>query len=260
MGLFTPKELEYDPSVRQTGFNRYKQLISLYGADWFKINLFTVLGALPLATGIAFGVMSSSVLVLIPVSLLGGAVFGPFLAGLFDAILRGMRDDPGNWWENYKKSWKQNWKGSLIPGALTGLIVGMHLFMGFLLYWSQVFPGWGTVALYLFSGILFFIVTVLYWPQLVLFDLKTGDKFRNLILFASKYLWKVLGTAVLQLLWWGLTVLFAPWTLFLVPFLGFWFILFVSLLRIYDQLNQELHIEELFYPDRAKDLTDEEEW
>ena len=162
-----------------------------------------------------------------------------------------------NWWQYHK------WYvllGSLIPGALTGLIVGMHLFMGFLLYWSQVFPGWGTVALYLFSGILFFIVTVLYWPQLVLFDLKTGDKFRNLILFASKYLWKVLGTAVLQLLWWGLTVLFAPWTLFLVPFLGFWFILFVSLLRIYDQLNQELHIEELFYPDRAKDLTDEEEW
>ena len=56
-----------------------------------------------------------------------------------------------NWWHYHK------WYvllGSLIPGALTGLIVGMHLFMGFLLYWSQVFPGWGTVALYLFSGIL----------------------------------------------------------------------------------------------------------
>ena len=244
MGLFTPKELEYDPSVRQTGFNRYKQLISLYGADWFKVNLLTFAGAIPLATGIALAVASSSVLVLLPASLVGGAILGPFLAGMYDALLRGMRDDAGNWWENYKKSWRQNGKASLLPGALTGLIVGMYAFMGFLLYWAKTPASAGTIALYLFSGLLFLLVSTLYWTQLVLFELSLPDLLRNLILFASKYLWKMAGISLLRMLWWGLAVLFAPWSLLVMPFVGFWFPLFVSLFRIYDALDQEFRIEE----------------
>ena len=250
MGLFTPKELEYDPGVRQTGFNRYKQLLSLYGGDWFKLNLLTTLGALPLATGMALGMATSSVAVLIPTCLAGGAIFGPFLAGLFDGILRGMRDDAGNWWENYKKSWRQNGKGSLLPGALTGLFAGAYLFMALLLYWANTGPSLGTIALYLFSGLLFFAVTILWWAQFVLLDLRAEDRMRNLILFASKYLWRVTGAALLQLLWWGLIALFAPWTLLLVPFLGFWYSIFVSLRRIYDPLNEEFRVEARLFPDR----------
>ena len=70
-------------------------------------NLFTTLGTLPLIAGIALSLLTSSLLVLLPASLLGGMVFGPFLAGLVDSIMRGLRDAPGNWWKNYKKSWKQ---------------------------------------------------------------------------------------------------------------------------------------------------------
>lgn len=245
MGLFTPKELEYDPSVRQTGFNRYKQLISLYGAEWFKVNLLTVAGAIPLLSGLGIAVASSSVLVLLPASVVGGAVFGPFLAGMYDAILRGMRDDAGDWWENYKKSWRQNAREGLIPGAVTGLMMGMYLFMGLLFYWSSSGPTAGTIALYLFSGLLFFIVSTLYWTQVVLFRLRTGDRMRNLILFTSKYLWKMVGIGALRLVWWGLTVLLAPWSLLLVPFVGFWFVLFVSLFWMYDAFNAEFGVERL---------------
>ena len=213
---------------------------------------------MPLFTGITIGVLSSSILVLIPACLVGGAVFGPFWAGLVDGILRGMRDDPNNWWENYKKSWQQNRKESLLPGAVSGLLVGMFIFMGFLLYWAEAAPSLGTVALYLFSGILFFLVSSLFWPQLVLFRMKTQDRFRNLILFASKYLWKMLGVSVLQLLWWGIIFLLAPWSLLLVPFLGFWYIAFVSLFRFYDQLNEELHIEAQFLTSWEDDHAEEE--
>ena len=69
---------------------------------------------------------------------------------------------------------------------------------------------------------------------------------RNIILFTAKYAWRMAGVAVLQLLYAMIYVLLAPWTLLLVPVLGFWYIIFLSQFLIYDQLDQELSIEEKF--------------
>lgn len=246
MGLLTPHDPSYDLSVRQTGFYRYKQLLSLYGIHWFKIGLFTVAGAIPLALGIVGAILTSSLLVLLPASLLGGAIFGPFLAGMFDAILRGLRDDPNNWWRNYKKSWRQNWRGSLLPGALLGLLLGMFAFMAYLMWISNAAPTPGTVALYLFALLLLTIVNTLYWPQLVLFEQTALNRLRNAVLFTAKHLWRVLGAALLQLLYFAILILFAPWTLVLIPLLGVWYILFLSQFLLYDRLNEDLKIEERF--------------
>ena len=147
MGLFVSEDRNYDESVRQVGFNRYKQLLSAHFGDWFKVNLLTILGALPLAAGIVFSILSSSVLVLIPSALVGGMIFGPFLAGMYDAVLRGMRDDPHHWWENYRRSWKQNFRSSLLPGAILGLFLGMYAFMGMLFWWAETPPTAGTIVL-----------------------------------------------------------------------------------------------------------------
>lgn len=262
MGMFFADDQSYNESIRMTGFNRYRQLMSFHAMNWIKVNLITCVGALPLAAAIAFSVISSSILVLIPGSIVGGAIFGPFLTGLYDSIQRGLRDDPGNWWRNYKKSWKQNWKCSLFPGAVWGLIISMYVFMGFLFWWSQVFPGWGTVALYLFSAFLLLTVTNLFWPQLVLFNQPLLDRMRNIILFTSKYLWKMLGVAVLEMVYLLIYLLFAPWTLILVPFIGLWFIVFLSQLMVYEKLNAELRIEALYFPERfaEEDTQNEEEW
>ena len=89
-----------------------------------------------------YSVASSSILVLLPCSLLGGMIAGPFLAGMYDAILRGLRDAPLPWWDCYKKSWKQNWRGSLIPGALLGLAAGVYTFMAMLFWWAERSPSW----------------------------------------------------------------------------------------------------------------------
>jgi len=48
----------------------------------------------------------------------------------------------------------------------------------------------------------------------------------------------------LQLLWWIVMVLFLPWSAFLVPFLGVWYILYLSNFLLYDQLDQAFRIEE----------------
>ena len=246
MAFLTPHDPGYDPSVRQTGFNRYKQCLSFYGVHWFQVGLLTTVGALPLATGITLAVMSSSVLLLLPCSALGGVIFGPFLAGMFDAVLRGLRDDPNNWWTNYKRAWKQNWVGSFLPGAFLGLFIGVYAFMASLFWWAQVAPSPGTVALYLFSGLILIVATTLFWPQLVLFRQSIVNRLRNIILFTAKYLWRVLGAALLQMAYFAILILFAPWTLLLVPFLGVWYIIFLSQFVLYNQLNLELQIEDRF--------------
>ena len=246
MGLFVREDPYHDPDVRQVGFNRYKQLLSRHAFSWIKLNLLTVAGALPLAAGIGYAVLSSSILLLIPLSLLGGMIWGPFLAGLYDGILRGLRDVPESWWAAWRKSWRQNGRESLIPGAILGLLVGMYAFMAALFWWSSAPQTLGTIALTLFSGTLFLLLNTLYWPQLVLFRQTARNRMRNIILFTAKYAWRMAGVAVLQLLYAMIYVLLAPWTLLLVPVLGFWYIIFLSQFLIYDQLDQELGIEEKF--------------
>ena len=68
-----------------------------------KGNLLTVLGSVPLAAAIILSLATSSIVVLIPSTIVGGMIFGPFFAGMFDSIMRGLRDAPDEWQEHYKK-------------------------------------------------------------------------------------------------------------------------------------------------------------
>ena len=248
MALFFREDNSYDMSRRLTGFDRYRQLMSFYALRWTVVNLVTALGAVPLAAGLWIAVASSSVLVLMPVSVLGGMIFGPFLACMYDSIMRGLRDAPGKGREHWKRSWKQNAKSSLLPGGILGFLAGMFVFMFYILWNAQLSAGLGTILLYLFSALLLIWVNTLYWPQLVLFEQKNILRLKNALLFTLRHFWRVLGSVIFQAGCILVLVLFAPWTLVLIPFLGFWFPLFVSQLLIYDQLNEDLEIEKQFIP------------
>lgn len=246
MGMFVREDPNYDESVRQTGFNRYKQILSIRFGQWWKVNLITLAGCVPLAAGIGYAIGVSSVLVLLPCSILGGMIAGPFLAGLYDAILRGLRDDPMPWKDAYARSWRQNLKGSLVPGAVTGLLAGLYAFMGMLFWWAQTPPSLGTVALYLASLLLVLVVSGLYWPQLVLFEQSPIVRLRNCMLLCIKYFWRIMGAGLLQLAFLAVYVLFAPWSALLLPVVGAWYVVFLAQFLIYDQMNDSLRIEEQF--------------
>ena len=248
MALFFRDDRSYDMSRRLTGFDRYRQLLSFYALRWVTVNLITVAGALPLAAGIWVSIAASSLLVLIPASILGGMLFGPFLAGMYDSILRALRDAPGTWQTHWKRSWRQNWKSSLLPGGILGFLTGMFAFMLYILWSARTPASRGTLLLYLFSAMLLIWVNTLFWPQLVLFEQSHGVRLRNAVLFTIRHFRRVAGAVVIQLLYLIVMVLFAPWTLLVVPFLGFWFILFVAQFRIYDDLNEDLQIEARFIP------------
>ena len=246
MGMFVREDPNYDESVRQKGFNRYKQLLSIRFGQWWKVNLITLAGLVPLAGGIFYSIGVSSMLVLLPCSVVGGMIAGPFLAGLYDAILRGLRDDPTPWRDAYARSWRQNWKGSLLPGALMGLLAGVYAFMAMLFWWAETPPGLGTLALYLFSLLLVQVAGTVYWPQLVLFDQSPVIRLRNCVLFCVKYFWRVMGAGLLQLAFIAAYVLFAPWSALLLLVVGAWYVVFLAQLLIYDQLNESLRIEEQY--------------
>ena len=246
MGLFIREDPGYNEDIRQTGFNRYKQLLSLRFAQWWKVGMITLAGFVPLAAGIACSILTSSVLVLLPCSVLGGMIAGPFLAGLYDAVLRGLRDDPLPWKEAWSRSWGQNWKESLLPGAVLGLMTGLYTFMAMLFWWAEVPPSLGTVALYLFSLLLVLAVNTLLWPQLVLFQLRPSARLRIAVLFLIKRFWRVMGAALVQLAYLAVFVLLAPWTVLLLPITGMWYIVFLSQILVYEQLNKDLRIEESF--------------
>ena len=237
-----------DYTHRQTGFARYKQLISFYGFHWLRINLLTTAGALPLAAGILIAILTSSLLVLLPLSIVGGMIFGPFLAGLVDGIMRGLRDAPGNWWKNYMKSWKQNWKSSLLPGALLGFFTGLFAFMFYIIGSARIAPPLSTVLMMLVSAAVLIWFNTLYWPQMVLFQQSFVNRLRNALLFTIKHSVRVLVAVLIQLIWTVLIVLFAPWTIVVVPFLGFWFPIFLAQYRLYNDMNHDLRIEEQFIP------------
>ena len=246
MGLFVREDPGYNENIRQTGFNRYKQLLAVRFGQWWKVGMVTLAGFVPLATGVVCSIWVSSVLVLIPCSVLGGMIAGPFWVGLYDSILRGLRDDPLPWKDAWVRSWKQNWRESLVPGAVMGLMTGLYAFMAMLFWWAERPPAPGTVALYLFSLLLLLVLNSLLWPQVVLFEQKPAIRLRNAVLFLIKRFWRVMGAGLVQLVYLAVLVLFAPWTILLMPVTGMWYIVFLSQLLIYEQLNEDFHIEESF--------------
>ena len=246
MGMFVREDPGYDENLRQTGFNRYKQLMSIRFGQWWKISMITLVGFVPLAVGIFYSIAVSSMLVLLPCSILGGMIAGPFLAGLYDAILRGLRSDPLPWKDAYGRSWKQNWKESLIPGALLGLMCGLYSFMAMLFWWTEETPSIGTLALYLFSLLLVLVIFTLYWPQLVLFNQSPIVRLRNCVLFCIKYFWRVMGAGLLQLAFIAVYVLLAPFSILLLPIIGAWYVVFLAQFMIYDQLDSSFHVEEQY--------------
>ena len=118
MGLFFPS----DPVIhgqRATGLPRYQELLE---RDWksFLFADFVTLGlCIPYGLGVGYALLSSSLLVLIPVCVVGGLLVGPAISCMIDALFRSYRDAPRGWWENYCKGMKQN-----IPSARCGVQSG----------------------------------------------------------------------------------------------------------------------------------------
>ncbi len=218
-----------------------------------------LIGFLPFAVGTVWAILSSSLLVMVPAAIIGGIFAGPALSCMYDAIFRGLRDVT----PDYRHAWKQNWKQSILPCILFCLLLGSVIFMAMLFWWASAFPGWGTIALYLFS---IFLITMLFsiiWPQIVLFDQTIFQNIRNSLLFILLHFPRIFGAALLQILYWGVFALFLPWSFLLLPLTGFWFSLYTTNFLLYDTLNDGFQIEKKIaeaFPEQMPFYEDDDDW
>lgn len=171
---------------RLTGFARYTEVLERNFKNTFT-NLMTLIGFLPFAAGTAIAILSSSMLVMITAAIIGGIFAGPSLACMYDAIYRSLRDIPPRSAADYKRAWSQNWKQSIFPGILFCLVLGFDIFMAMLFWWSEVFPGYGTIAIYIFSILMVTMLFSIVWPQIVLFDQPFLQNLKNCLLFLLRY-------------------------------------------------------------------------
>ena len=248
---------------RLTGGARYRELLGRDLLRFLIVNLLTILGFLPLIAGVAYAILSSSVLILIPACIISGMIAGPAAACMHDTILRSLRDAPGRLTENYKRALSQNWRQALVPGIIFSLMLGFYAFMLMLLWWSETSPGWGTIALLLFGMLLFFMFFSVYWQLLVLFDHPQKQRILNCLLFIIKFFWKVFFCALQQILYWTVLILFMPLSLILLPFTGIWFILFTADFKLYDTMNEMFNIEKQIaeaFPEQEVIYEDDEAW
>ena len=248
---------------RLTGMARFTELLDRDFKRYFLGNLLTLVCFLPFGIGVLYSILSSSILVLIPSCVIGGAVAGPGLSCMYDIIFRSLRDAPGKFRENYARAWRQNWRQSIVPGIVFCLLVGFYLFMAMMLFSALAAPGYGTIAVYLAGLVIMTMIFTLYWPQVVLFEQSGMQRLRNCLLFMIRYFPKMLGCALLQMAYWIILILFLPWSAVLMFLTGFWFVLFLTYFLLYNTMNEVFHIEEEIarsYPEQAAFYEDDQAW
>lgn len=257
MGLFFASDEEhYVPGLRKTGFPRYKEVLEDSWKEFFFVGFLTLLYYIPFAGGMVCAVLSKSALVALVSGLVGGAIAGPGFACLVDLILRRLRNDRDDWWPCYKRAMRQNFRAAILPGVFQCLILGMIVFAWALMIWGAGTVTMGTLLLLLVASLLLAMLMMGWWPQVVLFEQKAPIQIKNALFFAIFHFKKVLGAALLQVVWWAVIALFMPWTAFVVPILGVWYVLYLGLFLIYPDLNRDFRVEEQIeekFPGRLED-------
>lgn len=244
MGLFFPDDENRFTYGRATGFARYREVLEQNFKEFFLVGFITLVFLVPFGLGMVYAILTSSALIMLAASIFGGAVSGPGVACMYDIILRRLRNDKSDWWVCYKKSMRQNWRAAILPGVVQCVFLGFLIFSGALLWWAKQPITIGTIAILSLSSIFFMMVLSVWWPQVVLFDQRAGLQLKNTMFFILFHLGRVLGAAVLQVVWWLIMVLFLPWTAFLIPFLSMWYILYLAVFILYRPMDEAFHIED----------------
>ena len=112
MGLFPSandfkagKGVEKD-APRKTGIGRFFELVGRDMNSMFLANLLTCLGFVPVISLVYIGFLMNNLPVMLISAAVGGILAGPVLAGMYDTVLRALRDEAGYWWVTYRKAFK----------------------------------------------------------------------------------------------------------------------------------------------------------
>lgn len=238
---------------RKVGIARFFELLGRDLWPLYKSGILCVLGFLPGTALAVFGMMAGSALLTVVGGVVGGLVGGPFLSGMIDTVLRALRDEPGYWWNTYKRAWKQNWRQSLVPGALLGLFVGSWAWM----LRAQAESGNTSTALWVASIAGISVCTGFFtWllAQVPLVDLPLAQIAKNAGLMFFGFFPRTTAAALVLALYWGATLLYLPATILTILAFGFWLPVTIALMIVYPGLEKVFKLEETINARRAAEI------
>lgn len=253
MGLFPrAKDFTEDRGVdkdtpRKTGIRRFFELMGRDLQDMFLAHLLTCLGFIPVICLVGIGFLTKSLLVMGAGAVVGGMAAGPFLAGMYDTVLRALRDEPGYWWTTYRRAFRQNFKASILPGMVYCVIVTLQIFIVYFCFSmlaQGVNVGTGMWVAAVLNLVVFHMLFAYMWPQVVLLDQPFRQTLANSVRCMLAFLPHALAASIIQIVFWGLVILCMPLGILLMIVFGFWFTCELCCQIVSGDLERVFHIEE----------------
>lgn len=232
---------------RKTGVGRFFELVGRDMSGMFLANLLTCLGFIPVSCLVFIGFLMNNLMVMAVSAIIGGAIAGPFLAGMYDTVLRALRDEPGYWWTTYRRAFRQNFRASILPGILYCLVVTLQIFLVYFCFSmlaEGINVGTGMWVAAVLNLLVFHMLFAYMWPQVVLLDQPFHQTLANSLRCMLAFLPHALAAAIVQILFWGIVILSMPLGLLLMIVFGFWFTCEVCCQIISGDLERVFHVEE----------------
>ncbi len=232
---------------RKTGLGRFFELVGRDMNGMFLANLLTCLGFIPVICLVYIGFLMNSLPVMVVSAVVGGVLAGPVLAGMYDTVLRALRDEPGYWWTTYRRAFRQNFKASILPGILYCVVVTLQIFIVYFCFSmlaQGVNVGTGMWVAAVLNLVVFHMLFAYMWPQVVLLDQPFHQTLANSIRCMLAFLPHALAASIVQILFWGLVILCMPLGLLLMIVFGFWFTCEICCQIVSGDLERVFHVEE----------------
>lgn len=232
---------------RKTGLGRFFELVGRDMNGMFLANLLTCLGFIPVICLVYIGFLMNSLPVMAVSAVVGGVLAGPVLAGMYDTVLRALRDEPGYWWTTYRRAFRQNFKASILPGILYCVVVTLQIFIVYFCFSmlaQGVNVGTGMWVAAVLNLVVFHMLFAYMWPQVVLLDQPFHQTLANSIRCMLAFLPHALAASIVQILFWGLVILCMPLGLLLMIVFGFWFTCEICCQIVSGDLERVFHVEE----------------
>lgn len=242
-GMKTPGPGVAPDEPRKKGLRRFWELLLRDGKSYLLANLICLLAFTPAVVLVGFGVAGGSMAFAAGSGALLGIPTGIALCGVYDTVLRTLRDEAGFWWHTYRRALVQNLRLAVPLGALFGATVAMIVFT---LYWQlRTDPqggalgwlgpaGYGALACLLFASML---------PQAVLLDVSFVQLLKNSLFFVMGRLPRVAAAAAVSLAYWAATVAWFPYSTLFLPLLGFWFTALLGCMLVWPALDEIYQVE-----------------
>lgn len=173
-----------------------------------------------------------------------GWLVGPALTGLYDTILRALRDEPGFWWHTYKRVWKQSFKSSILPGTVFTMLWALVAYAAFALpQMTNVSAGFALILL--LDVVILLALGSYFWMQNALFESSVSKKLSNCVRMFLGFLPQTALSAAVQLGYWLLMAFLIPRCAFVFLLTGLWVPNLLAMMAVYAPIEKSLHLETL---------------